>query len=223
MKRFLANSHASLRPSALLLAAWAPAAPTDATGGRVRARGAERRPSSGRARGHERCGGALGDGPASSCSGPRRRSSPATSRRRSWASTPSRPRRRVPRRRPRRRAAAGRSAARRPRVRRWLGAEGARRPRGGQPTSSTSRRSSSAPAPLDVSAGPTPASRARGLGGQEGRRLGLRQRVRGHRRRAPGGPRAGRPTTSRSPRTSTWIAARSTGEIDAAEAMIYNE
>ena len=63
---------------------------------------------------------------------------------------------------------------------------------------------------------------ARGLRGQEGRRLGLRQRVRGHRRRQEGRASSRAPTTEGHPAVRHDAAAQPK-QIDVAEAMIYNE
>ena len=57
---------------------------------------------------------------------------------------------------------------------------------------------------------------------QEHRQLGLRQRVRDLRRAQPRPGSTRRPTSTSSPSSSTWSAC-STGDIDAAEAMTYNE
>ena len=114
--------------------------------------------------------------------------------------------------------AAGR---RRRRLRDRLGAQGARHARG---RGEHRRHRPGVPA-LGHAAGLVRRRRhhhAGGLRRQEDRQLGLRQRVRGLRRRSP---RRGstRPRTSRSCSRTSTCPVCSTGDIDAAEAMTYNE
>ena len=101
------------------------------------------------------------------------------------------------------RAAAGRLGSRTAPSSRSRGCRRCSRPARRDRTSCRSRRSSSAPATLAVSWKNSGITKPEDWAGQEGRRLALRQRVRGPRRRDPRRPDGRRPTTRASSRTST--------------------